>query len=196
MDTIEKVVYINLEHRTDRREQVEAELAVFGDRVERFNAIQKSPGGIGCSMSHLSVLKRAKEQGWKNVLIVEDDFAWTHNQKGIDIFNNLVSKPYDVIVFGGTYAYYYPDSLKLHKCQTTVGYLVANHYYDTLIANYKEGIEGFLRTMNYPVYALDQYWKQIQPRDNWYIVVPNICMQQPGYSDIEKTFVDYKNAYL
>lgn len=191
MDTIEKVVYINLEHRTDRRAQIEAELAVFGNRVERFKAIQKSPGGIGCSMSHLAVLKRAKEQGWKNVLIVEDDFVWTHNEKSIDVFNKLVTQPYDVIVFGGTYVEYYQQSYKLNTCQTTVGYLVANHYYDTLIANYKEGIEGFIRTMNYPVYALDQYWKRIQPHDNWFVIMPNICVQRPGYSDIEKTFVDY-----
>jgi glycosyl transferase family 25 len=32
-DFIDHVLYINLDHRTDRRELVERELAVFGDRV-------------------------------------------------------------------------------------------------------------------------------------------------------------------
>ena len=196
MDTIERVVYINLEHRTDRRAEVEEELKVFGDRVERFNAIQKSPGGIGCSMSHLAVLRHAKAQGWKNVLIVEDDFVWKNSKEGIAVFEKLIQHPYDVIVIGGASVNYNKDTFKLYSGQTTVGYLVSSHYYDTLIANFKEGVEGFLRTMNYPVYALDQYWKKLQATDNWYVVIPSLCMQRPGYSDIEQSYVNYKNAYL
>jgi glycosyl transferase family 25 len=196
MDTIEHVVYINLEHRTDRRAQVEEELKVFGNRVERFNAFQRSPGGIGCSMSHLAVLRRAKEQGWQNVLVVEDDFVWTHNKDAINVFNKLAHQPYDVILLGGAYVKYDTVTYKLFEGQTALAYLVDHTYYDTLISNFKEGLEGFLKTMKYPVYALDQYWKKLQPHDKWYIVHPSLCMQRPSFSDIEKTYVDYRRVYL
>jgi glycosyl transferase family 25 len=196
MDTIEKVVYINLEHRTDRRAQVEEQLAVFGDRVERFSAIQKSPGGVGCSMSHLAVLKRAKEQGWKNVLIVEDDFVWCKTEEGMTIFDKISKNPYDVIMLGGAYLKYDTVTYKLLSGQTALAYIVDSSYYDTLISNFKEGLEGFLRTMNYPVYALDQYWKHLQPHDRWYVIRPSLCMQRPSFSDIEQAHVDYRRAYL
>lgn len=196
MDTIERVVYINLEHRIDRRAQIEEELKVFGDRVERFNAFHKSPGGVGCSMSHLAVLRRAKKQGWKNVLIVEDDFVWTHNKDAMNIFNKLTHQPYDVILLGGAYLKYDTVTYKLFEGQTALAYLVDSSYYDTLISNFKEGLEGFLKTMNYPVYALDQYWKRLQPHGRWYIVRPSLCMQRPSFSDIEQSYVDYTRVYL
>ena len=37
---IDKIIYINLEHRTDRREQIEGELDKFNLSYERFNAIK------------------------------------------------------------------------------------------------------------------------------------------------------------
>lgn len=195
MDTIEKVIYINLEHRSDRRQQVEEELKIFGDRVERFNAVQKSPGYIGCSFSHIGALQYAKRNAWKNVLIVEDDFLWTKTATGLSVFESLTKKPYDVILLGGTFITSDPNTYKLHSGQTALAYLVAEHYYDTLIANFKEGLSGLLRLNDYKTYALDQFWKRLQPHDNWFIVRPNLCMQRPSFSDIEQTFADYRCYY-
>jgi GR25 family glycosyltransferase involved in LPS biosynthesis len=68
------VFYINLEHRKDRREQIEGELNKLGLKYERFPAIQLNPGNVGCGLSHLAVMKIAKERNLKNVFIIEDDF--------------------------------------------------------------------------------------------------------------------------
>lgn len=195
MDTIEHVIYINLDHRTDRRAQIEHELACFGNRVERLSATRHATGGIGCTMSHIRALRRAKEAGWKNVLIVEDDFVWTNRVAGEACLTRLTGQPYDVIVLGGAYAKYDPSSLRLQSCQTTTAYIVAAHYYDTLIANFKEGLEGFLRSGRYAEYALDQYWKRLQSVDQWFLVNPSLCAQRPGYSDIEKRVVDYRRVF-
>ena len=75
---IEKVVYINLEHRKDRKEETEAELLKYfpAEKVVRFDAINQKPGSFGCCKSHIAVLEMAKENKWKNVLIVEDDASW------------------------------------------------------------------------------------------------------------------------
>jgi len=200
LDFIEHVVYINLEHRTDRRAEVEKELECFGDRVERFNAIiNHTHGGIGCYKSHLEVLENAKARGWKNVLVVEDDFMWnkleTETGTGISRLTEIASEPFDVILLASTYAKFEPKTLRVISAQAATCYLVPLHYYDTLIENYKEGIPQLENTLNWKKYANDQWWKKLQPRDHWYIMSPSLGFQRPSFSDIEKRAVDYRRVF-
>ncbi len=195
METISRVLYINLDERKDRCAQVEKELACFGGRIERLPATRHATGGIGCTMSHIRALQRAKDAEWPNVLIVEDDFQWTNREEGIPCLDRLLQNPYDVIVLGGAAVKCDAKTYRLQSCQTTTAYVVASAYYDTLIHNFKEGLAGFLRTNDYGTYALDQYWKRLQPNGLWYIVRPSVCTQRPGYSDIEKRIVDYRRQF-
>lgn len=73
---IDKIIYINLDKRTDRREQMERQLDAFGLSYERFPAIHHSFGIVGCSQSHQAVYRLAKERGYKNIWILEDDFEF------------------------------------------------------------------------------------------------------------------------
>ena len=76
-DKIDKIIYINLKKRTDRRQQIEEDLTALQLKYERFDAIETPGFGLlGCGLSHLSVLKLAKERAYKNVLILEDDFMF------------------------------------------------------------------------------------------------------------------------
>ena len=54
-------------------------------QTERFEAVKASPGGIGCGYSHLAVLKIAKERGYKNVLILEDDFTFLITKEQLEL---------------------------------------------------------------------------------------------------------------
>jgi hypothetical protein len=47
--------FINLDRRVDRRLETEAELARMGIEAERFPAIERIPGGLGCTQSHIEV---------------------------------------------------------------------------------------------------------------------------------------------
>ena len=91
---IEHIFYINLEHRTDRRAEIESELDAYGLKYERFNAFYTPPDGfIGCAQSHLAVLKLARERGYKNILIVEDDFKFVVSKEEFEgNFNSEVTK--------------------------------------------------------------------------------------------------------
>jgi glycosyl transferase family 25 len=190
-DFIEKVIYINLEHRTDRRAEIEHVLsAIPSEKILRFNAIKESHGGIGCTKSHIAVLELAIANKWKNYLVVEDDAVWSKNAgPSYDLLLKLIQNPYDVITLGTVYAKH-NSNYKLNSGQTTTAYIVQKHYYETLLQNFKEGLQGFLETGNYPVYSIDQYWKRIQPRDNWYCVIPSLMIQRAGYSDIEKSVIN------
>jgi hypothetical protein len=62
--------------------------------------------------------------------------------------------------------------------------------------NYKEGVEILKTNYNNGNYRGDRYWNRLQKRDNWYIVMPQMCMQRPSFSDIERRHVDYTNHIL
>ena len=193
---IDKVVYINLEHRTDRKEQIESELHKYfpSEKIQRFNAIKHQHGGIGCTQSHIAILEMAIKENWNNVLIVEDDAMWSNFDKGYSLLEQLIQKPYDIITLGITHATYTPE-LKLLSGQTTTAYIVQQHYYETLLQNFKEGLQAFLSTGDYRSYAIDQYWKRLQQKDNWYCVIPSLMVQRPSYSDIERRHTNYSNEF-
>lgn len=182
---IDKIVYINLDRRTDRREHMEKMTSCFGEKVLRFPAISEHYGWIGCSKSHIEVLKLAIENNWKNVLILEDDSEWNKIEEGYSKLQDFVSKPYDVIMLGGTFLEY-NESYKLKKGSTTSAYLVNNHYFKTLLNNYEEGLKLFVNDVwNTKMYSLDRWWNELQEKDNWYIISPCLIYQTPSYSDIE-----------
>jgi len=193
-DFVDKVVYINLAHRSDRKRQVESELLkVFPlEKILRFNAIKQEKGGIGCSMSHTNVLEMAIKNNWKNLLIVEDDLEWSNFKEGISILSELVKKPFDCIVLGGYSVNFDKKTFKLKDCCGRTAYLVSNHYYQTLLDNYKEGLELLKKSYVF-AYRGDRFWNRIQRRDNWYVIVPKIANQRASFSDIEKRKVDYDN---
>lgn len=195
--SIERVVYINLEERVDRKKEIQRELLTTfpAKKIERFSAIRNSNGGIGCTMSHIAILEMAKRENWANVMIVEDDFVWINQATGFPVLETLLQKPYDVIVLTGTYIDMNKDTFRLKSCQTTTAYVVAQQYYDTLLTNYKEGLALLQQTGTYTKYALDQYWKLLQPVGLWYCVNPILGFQRPGYSDIERKVVNYSGYF-
>ena len=193
---VDKVIYINLEHRTDRKEQIELELQKYFpfEKIQRFNAIKHQRGGIGCTQSHIAVLELAIKENWSNCLIVEDDAIWSNFDKGYSLLEQLIQKPHDVITLGITHAGYTPE-FKLLSGQTTTAYIVQQHYYSALLNNFKEGLQGFLSSGDYGTYALDQYWKRLQQKDNWYCVILSLMIQRPSYSDIERRHTNYINEF-
>jgi glycosyl transferase family 25 len=198
IENIKHAFYINLETRTDRREHVETQLHTIGITATRFNAIKLSNGAIGCSMSHLKCLEIAKENNWDHVMIVEDDILFLNpnvfkNQLNKFLQNN---KDFDVVLIAGNNVPPYQKiddcCIKVYRCQTTTGYIVQKHYYDTLINNIKEGVKHLIK---YPeqhvVYAIDKYWFQLQEKDNWFLITPLTVTQREDYSDIEKRPTNY-----
>ena len=197
LDTIEHVVYINLDERPDRRTLIEKELAVFPpEKVQRFKAIKNVQGALGCTFSHIRILQMAIELGWKNYLVVEDDFMWKNYDTSLPILGGLLKNPFDVILLGGTAVQYYRDTLRLHSGQTTTAYIVSSDYYATLLANFKEGCVGLMRTGSKGGFAIDMYWKRLQLVDRWFVVAPGLCTQRPDVSDIEGRVVDYTRFFI
>jgi glycosyl transferase family 25 len=186
---VEKVIYINLAHRTDRKQEVEAELLKYFpvEKILRFDAFTNEIPEIGCTNSHIAALEIANSEGWNNVLIVEDDSMWS-DMSGYSILEEKVKK-YDVIMLGSTFASYSKD-YRIRSAHSGNAYLVAKHYYNVLVTNLKDGRSKLTETGN-RVYMNDSYWKKLQQKDEWYCIIPSLMVQRPSYSDISKTFGDY-----
>ena len=194
-DFVDKIVYINLADRADRRVSIEHVLKdISPAKISRFDAIRHEKGAAGCSMSHKAVIELAIKNGWKNCLVLEDDAVWG-DLSGYHLLKKLASRPFDVITLGTTFTKFDHDTYKLYSGQTTTAYLISDHYYQTYLDNINTGLEKLLETGKGTSYALDIYWKQLQARDNWYCVMPCLMTQKEGYSDIENAKVDYTKMF-
>jgi GR25 family glycosyltransferase involved in LPS biosynthesis len=188
---IKHAFYINLDTRPDRKVHVENQLQSVGITAERFNAIR------------LKILENAKVNNLDHVLIVEDDILFTNPNKFVEQFNKFLSinKHFDVALIAGNnippYQVIDDSCIKVTKCQTTTGYLVLNHYFDTLINNYKEGISRLIREPDKHInFAIDKWWFNIQGIHNWYLITPLTVTQREDYSDIEKRSTNYSHLML
>ena len=198
---LENTHFINLEHRLDRLIHVKQELAKINVVGNRFNAIKLANGAVGCSMSHLKCLEQAKQNGSPYVFVCEDDIQFLDPElflKNLGLFCGLINTDWDVLIISGNVCPPFQPvgdfCVKLTNCQTTTGYIVQQHYYDTLIANYREGITKLLADpANKREYAIDIYWKHLQFRDRWYMIVPPTVVQIEGFSDVEGRETNYKH---
>lgn len=63
---------INLDHRTENMDLISEEMKYMDWSFERFEAINRN-SYMGCTLSHLEIIKIAKERGYKRVMVIEDD---------------------------------------------------------------------------------------------------------------------------
>ncbi len=116
------VYYINLDSRTDRKEFFEKQAKELDIPAIRFSAITPKEGEfneelagpryygneytkfkIGCTISHQSLIRKAKENNWENILIFEDDCVFLDNfkEKAQLYVNELKNIKWDIFYFGG-----------------------------------------------------------------------------------------------
>lgn len=190
---ITNIFFINLDSRTDRRKHFESQVLNIGLHPQRFAAIQNANGAIGCTMSHIACMEAAIQNKWDHVLIFEDDTTVVNPDQLIHNVNHFLHRfndSWDVLLLAGNnYQPFHqesPEAVRVTNCQTTTAYLVRRPYFETLLENFKEGLDK--------VKAIDQYWKILQRKDRWYLLVPITVIQRPDYSDISNRYVDYRNA--
>lgn len=196
---IDKIFYINLDKRGDRRKEIEQELNLMDLPYERFPAIYNENGIVGCGYSHLAVFKLARERGYKNILIFEDDFTFLVSKTEFNdyldkLFNNF--KNFDVCFLSYNCDIFQdiPEQTFIKRvlnAQTAAGYIINEHYYDSLISLYEVAIPLLEETSCHWIYANDQCWKGLQQKDTWICFDKRIGKQRAGYSDNSNKFTDY-----
>jgi hypothetical protein len=116
IDFFDRSYIINLPERRDRRRLVEQELKKFkvsfpSNKVLVFPAIKPtekdefpSIGAKGCFLSHLAILTEARDQHLKNVLIMEDDLAFSKRlvEYQAIVIAELQRLEWDIVYLGHT----------------------------------------------------------------------------------------------
>lgn len=72
---------INLDSRKKFFRELRRALKPFGVECERFRAIRHERGALGCTLSHLTLIARAKEEGWPWLMVLEDDCDFRETMK-------------------------------------------------------------------------------------------------------------------
>ena len=207
--TIRHALYINLDSRNDRHMHMEVQLAALKNGMpnlvtERFNAIKNVVNGaIGCSMSHMRCIQIAKERNWDHVFVCEDDILFTNVPLFLTQLNKFIAtvREWDVVLLAGNnippFRVINDGCIQVSNCQTTTGYIVKAHYYDTLIANYRAGIHQLMRHPTQKLnYAIDRYWFELQRQHRWFLITPLSVVQREDYSDIEQRVTNYGHLML
>ena len=195
---IDKIFYINLDKRTDRRIQIEAELERMDLSGERFEAIYNSRGALGCTLSHLEVIKIAKQRVYNNILILEDDFEFLLTKEEFkkimtEFFESSLSYDIVMLAYNGRSDPSFNNGIvsRVKNAGTTAGYIVHNKLYDKLIENYETSYTNLLKTNYYNDWAIDKYWYYLLKDREWYLFNNRIGKQRESFSDIEKKVVNY-----
>ena len=183
-----KGYYINLEYSSDRRNIIET--IDFKVDMERFEAIKRDNGNIGCSMSHIELLKTILKQEVTNentyFMIIEDDIHILNIDKYntfiMNINNMLSYHSPNMIVLCGTdkivdiSSYYGFGFYKLLKSNTTSGYIVNYKFIPELLKKFETGLKNLIhietnsaieRDLIHNVNCCDQIWNNNIIEENW-----------------------------
>lgn len=201
MNFIDKIYYINLDKRTDRKELLEKEfdkMQIPKDKIERFPAINNTTAGIiGCNQSHLEILNLALLNNYENVLILEDDFEFLISREK---FYNLLNKFFENYKddYEICYLQYNLKNFEekdeliglAKKSYTSAGYLINKR----IIKDFRDKLEidtkKLIETGKHWNYAIDVSWHTFQYNRNVYYFKERVGKQRASYSDLGKEYVD------
>lgn len=204
-DGVDAVLYINLEHRTDRREHVLGQLRAVGvpaEKIWRVDAVRRDPGALGCTLSHIKAFQVILDRGWERVLVLEDDFTWMPGVGTVEVeeaVSGLVGcrRAWDVVQISWN-----PSGRVVGQgpldwmrravgVRTTSGYFVRRGFVGELLENFKEAAVDMYKNGWSVERCCDMNWQKLQFSANWYVAYPPLGYQIDGYSDVEGKEVSY-----
>ena len=208
MDKIGCIYYINLEHRTDRKEQFLKEMEKLGipeTKLVRIDAIRTEGFGIlGCGLSHKKALTTFLESEHKNCIIFEDDFIFTLDMNYTHFLLRKIFEEnilFDVVMLAGKLMdekdTQFSFLKKVIDGQTASAYLITREFAPKLVELLTEStklLDDWHKKTGERKheYCNDIYWKKLQPESNWYRLFPKLGIQRESYSDNDLRITNYR----
>ena len=214
-DKFDKIYYLNLDSREDRKNRIENHFNKFKitaeripgtiitpEQVTRYNKgmvldeynLGLAPARIGCAATQLKAVQAAKDAGAKNVLIFEDDaFIFEEHIEALkEALKELEYLPkWDMLFLGANVLapihQIAPHVGKLTGAYCAHAYVINAHFFDKIL-EYK--FEQFK--------AYDEYLFNEMRNLNYniYAVLPIVATQYESYSDIEGKDVNYRDVLV
>ena len=202
INSFDKVFYINLEHRKDRKKQITDEINKMNvpeNKIIRIDAVNnKYNGHIGCCKSHIKTIETAKKMNLNNAIVLEDDFVFTLPKKEIDEkINHFLKKYSNFDMIQLTAGHKRLEEIndehikKVTYATTSSGYIINKKFYNKLLLDLNDAKKKMEKEMiifnkkNNNIFkkkkttrhALDQHWGKLQKQSTWYIFSPYIGKQ-------------------
>ena len=217
-DYFDRIFVINLDFRKDKWEIVTKNLSKMNIKnYERFSAIRPlydeidprykqwfheknhsdgtdetySIGALGCKLSHLNIIKLARERNYKKILVLEDDVEFRDDalfvfNKALTQLFKLSNPSWDMLYFTGNHGNRYvkvdDNLIRIYGSYSTVGYAVSNNLFNFILNN----------AYNYFKHIDIFYKEKVHPVFNCYCIQPHLVWNIEGFSDIEQGYRDYK----
>lgn len=211
-DYFDRVYIINLPERTDRRADMEKELASAGlspapDHIEFFPAVKvadaagfANAGYHGCFRSHLEVFKKAREVSAKHLLVLEDDAAFSpHFHRDEEaLAAQLQSQPWGLALLG--HEDLEPPSDRPIRLISFPGEVGLSHFYAVHFSILDRLIEFFEAVLRRPPGHPDggpmspdgalNFFLARNPDIPAFITAPNLGRQRSSRSDLSPRWFD------
>jgi hypothetical protein len=209
MNHIDKVYFINLDHRRDRCDEFVNWIRGSGFPIEKVERIQAfnvpGAGYIGCLASHILTLRAFLKSGLNTCMVCEDDFMplditnfWDHYER---LFKDGVE--FDVVM--ATYNMLESENgpqpyLKrvLHSFSTP-NYLITREFALKLLATWEAAMARIIEKQPRPVLeekmeecCTDIAWMPLMKESKWYCFYPRIGKQRDSFSDIQGHYTTYE----
>lgn len=189
--------YVNLDHRSDRRNAFEREMRKLGiSRYVRIPAIHATPGNLGNVLSHMQAIEAWIVRPGRMLLICEDDAEFVSSRSDLDsAIEEFMSNPaLKVLALANRTSWHIPISGRLaisSDIQTTAAYVVKPESIAELLKVYGESVIRL--SSGVPVHraSIDTVWKKMQRRHPFALPRKTCVIQRPGYSDIQGAAVNY-----
>jgi len=192
----DKIYCINLKHRVDRWDNCSRQFKENGLNVERFDAVngrELVPNGInglmsgevGVIRSNYNVIKDAKEKGYKNIIIFEDDVELCDDF--INKFNtsfNRVPKGWGFLYMGGNHV---GGLTPVNDYISQIRHSYAIH----AICVNEQVYDHILEILPNEKEAVDVTYAKLQQIFPSYVFRPHLAWQKDGHSDIQGGYQNY-----
>lgn len=184
-------VCINLDRRPERWQRMQRVFSARGiGAVKRFSAIDgnevalpqhwvHTAGAYGCLLSHVQVVREARDAGASSVLIFEDDAVFDPQFK--DKFSSFIEElpsDWDMLFLGALHKDE-PVKISEHisritRANSTFAYAIRNTVFD-----------AFIELNSRAEHVLDMNSYLLQERFNCYCFMPNLVWVESEYSDVQ-----------
>lgn len=159
--------------------------AIDGNAVPLPHNWIHTPGAYGCLLSHVQVVRNARDAGAASVLIFEDDAVFDPLFK--EKFAGFVAEvpaDWDMLYFGALHKDA-PVKVSEHvgritKANSTFAYAIRNTVFDE-----------FIELNSRAEHVLDMNSYRLQERFNCYCFMPNLVWVESEYSDVQGRFENH-----
>ena len=158
--------------------------AIDGERVEVPPQWHGTPGAYGCLQSNLAVVRQARDAGWPDVLLFEDDVVFDDELDArLPRFMAQLPADWDMLYFGGMHrdepVRVRENVLKLTATTSTYAYALRHTIYSVFLDAHADSVE-----------PIDVRNRLLQERFNCYCFFPHLAWVDGGLSDTQGRVVE------